>query len=653
MEYIRKIKKRRTALLLVLTVQVISVVNILAKDTTYTHVGEKILAYYADDSLKRKAAEFLIKNMPGKYGYEDELINRYDTLFALYERLQEEGEFDPDAALVEQCWWHLVDTYGHLDPLYLGRRYDTEVVSAEYLIDEIETAFEAWTTSPDFISRDFDLFCRYVLPYRIGNEPLEPYRRRHFEQFRKIRDSLIINDDRLIKELYHEFDRVRRYKNSKLMWRYPISMPRSKVEQARRGSCRHMSEYYVLTLRACGIPATIDFVNHWGNRSQGHEWVVVLKDSGEFLPFDALDRKRYLFTYKPAKIFRQTFEIQNIDHDAIEYVPGYLLAPDRMDVSHLYFPAFDIDVTGYDAVTEKYASYPYGVICVFDNKEWQPIDYGKACDGRFYFKNMIGDICYMAGYYDNEMFVPATPPFILDKEGKIRYITPDEEAYVDMHLTRKYPKFTRITSFSKGLLDASVEVSDSSDFSSSQTLMTILKRDAQDIVDSALSVERPYRYVRLKVGDNQEGNLAEIIFYGRKNGSGEEQTLNGIPYGFPDNDNGTSWREAVDGDCSTYLKKSRKKDGYIALDLGENTPYILTRVRYIPRSDTNFIIPGNHYRLEYWDGFMWQYVGEQTATDYYLDFQKVPAGRLYILHNLSEGIEERIFTYEEDKQQWW
>ena len=121
----------------------------------------------------------------------------------------------------------------------------------------------------------------------------------------------------------------------------------------------------------------------------------------------------------------------------------------------------------------------------------------------------------------------------------------------------------------------------------------------------------------------------------------------------PESDTGTSWQEAVDGDYATYFRKNKKESGYIALDLGENTPYILTRVRYVPRSDTNFIIAGNHYRLEYWDGFMWQYVGEQTATDYYLDFQKVPAGRLYILHNLSEGIEERIFTYEEDKQQWW
>ena len=65
---------------------------------------EVVLDYYANDSLKRKAAEFLIKNMPGKYGYEDDLINRYDTLFALYEKLYKTGNYEPDPMIAKQCW---------------------------------------------------------------------------------------------------------------------------------------------------------------------------------------------------------------------------------------------------------------------------------------------------------------------------------------------------------------------------------------------------------------------------------------------------------------------------------------------------------------------------------------------------------------------
>ena len=133
----------------------------------------------------------------------------------------------------------------------------------------------------------------------------------------------------------------------------------------------------------------------------------------------------------------------------------------------------------------------------------------------------------------------------------------------------------------------------------------------------------------MKFDDNREGNLAEIVFYGRKQGTEEEQALNGFAFGVPENEIETGWEQAVDGDYSTYFRKDKKVEGYVALDLGERNDHTLTRIRYVPRSDTNFI------------------------TDYYLDFQKVPAGKLYILHNLSGGAEERIFIYKNGIQQWW
>ena len=69
---------------------------------------EKVLDFYANDSLKRVAAEFLIENMPGKFGYRDKQIERYDTIFSLYERLYRSGNSESDPALVEQCWWNLL-----------------------------------------------------------------------------------------------------------------------------------------------------------------------------------------------------------------------------------------------------------------------------------------------------------------------------------------------------------------------------------------------------------------------------------------------------------------------------------------------------------------------------------------------------------------
>lgn len=110
---------------------------------------------------------------------------------------------------------------------------------------------------------------------------------------------------------------------------------------------------------------------------------------------------------------------------------------------------------------------------------------------------------------------------------------------------------------------------------------------------------------------------------------------------------------AIDGNFDTYFKKKKGEKGNICLDLGVDNPYKITRIRYVPQTDSNFIIPGNRYRLEYWNNASWKLIEEQTATNFDLHFSNVPAHQLYILHNLTSGIEERIFTYEEDKQVWW
>ena len=144
-----------------------------------------------------------------------------------------------------------------------------------------------------------------------------------------------------------------------------------------------------------------------------------------------------------------------------------MLNPNRMDVSHLYFNTYDVEIKGSDM--KQYKNYPYGVICVFDNKKWVPVDFGKVTDGVFHFQNMIGDVCYMAGFYVNGTFISATEPFVLTKSGEVKLIQCYTKNHVDMRLVRKYPKFTRISSFRKGLLGSKIEVSDDREFSSGRT----------------------------------------------------------------------------------------------------------------------------------------------------------------------------------------
>ena len=117
-------------------------------------------------------------------------------------------------------------------------------------------------------------------------------------------------------------------------------------------------------------------------------------------------------------------------------------------------------------------------------------------------------------------------------------------------------------------------------------------------------------------------------------------------------DNEHPYTLAMDGNLETWFDKPKNTVGWIGIDLGQGKSAYLTRIRFCPRSDTNFILVGNNYELFYWDR-EWKSAGRQTATDSILLYTEVPSGTLYLLHNHTRGKEERIFTYENGQQVWW
>lgn len=83
------------------------------------------------------------------------------------------------------------------------------------------------------------------------------------------------------------------------------------------------------------------------------------------------------------------------------------------------------------------------------------------------------------------------------------------------------------------------------------------------------------------------------------------------------------------------------------------TPKQVSKLRFIPRNDGNCIEVGDKYELVYWTNGTWKVLATLTAKENVLKLKNMPSGGLYVLKNLTKGHEERIFTYEEDKQVWW
>ena len=99
---------------------------------------EAVLEYYREDSLKTKAAEFLIGNMPGHYSFADTVsVNRYyDAVDAVLDSLS--------GRPMEEVKGVLERLPFRMDDIDYGKVEDVEIVTADYLIRHIDTAFVRW-----------------------------------------------------------------------------------------------------------------------------------------------------------------------------------------------------------------------------------------------------------------------------------------------------------------------------------------------------------------------------------------------------------------------------------------------------------------------------------------------------------------------------
>jgi hypothetical protein len=616
---------------------------------------EKVLKHYKDlgDKQKLDAAVFLISNMENAYSYQGENLKKYDTIFSLFDSLYQ-AKIYKDPPFLKAAWDSLIQKNGPIDVSKLDKVYDCKTLKADFLIRNIDAAFEEWQKSPLYDPNDFDLFCEFILPYRAGREPVEEYRQRYYKAFKHILDTAQTRAPGIVSGFGIELSKKRHFKVSHVFLNHPLELSVSKMEKGHRGVCRQLTNYTTLVMRSCGLPVAMDRAI-WANRSEGHSWNVLLLKNGAFIPFNALETKRKEFAYKPAKIFRRTFSSNYAPFRKLNLddVPAIFFTPNEIDVTAAYGHAFDVKVPiKYPYKGEKRKKF--GVICTFNNHSWAIVYWGKISWGNMHFKDMCSDVVYMGAYYENGKVIPATDPFLLQKDGKIRMFEGNGRKYKRMSLERKYPLFIQVERFAWGLDKTTAEGANRPDFSDSTILFTITKRSFQ-VTDSAVHHPKKFRYVRFQSALSRSANFAEVAFYGKKDNQSPEEKLSGKIIGYPSivNDDEHPYTHAMDGNLETWFLKTKNTIGWVGLDLGKGKERIITKVRFCPRSDTNFILAGDTYELFYWHQGEWKSMGKQIAKAAILLYKEVPSGTIYYLHNHSRGKEERIFSYEKGKQVWW
>ena len=221
-----------------------------------------VLDKYKDDSLKYKAAVFLIENLPFHYSYEGEPLNDYLKLFELHGK----GTMYPDKVLdsiKRACGPFHMDKLEAKSDIY---------IDPVYLIENIEWAFKVWREQPWGKNVSFEDFCEFVLPYRVGDERLESWRERIYNKYNTLLDSIRglpeAEDPKYISQILMDTLHKAPVYFTELFSFGPHYGP--KVVDWRSGSCVNFTDLQLYVFRALGLPCSEEIMLMRGNKNVPH-----------------------------------------------------------------------------------------------------------------------------------------------------------------------------------------------------------------------------------------------------------------------------------------------------------------------------------------------------------------------------------------------
>ena len=414
---------------------------------------EKALVYFykSKDTLKIKAINFLIANMPihrsFNYYWADSLGNRLP-----YNEL-DYPSFDSSIKAFEA----LKAVKPKIHPVR-NNYNDIDSIKGDYLIDNVERAFTEWKlTWTKKIS--FDDFCEYLLPYRVSVEPLQDWRAVYEQRFAK---NIEANKDKNPTEILDCFEAECNswFTNTFATEQRREPLPRLgalQVLHRKKGACEDGTDAIALALRSQGIPSTVDFIPFWATSSASH----FLYSSPNLLKapekkLDSLNNplpRAFRVPREPGKVLRTTYSRQMSTLANIlppdEIPNGFLQSLNYKDVTQEYWETEDVDIPiRILNQTENSKKIDVVYACVFNSLDWRVVWWGNINNNTAHFTNMSKGALYLPMKYTNKKLYPVGYPMAVGYKHK-QLLQPDtlhrhtvvlkeQEKYLKFHPAKKY-----------------------------------------------------------------------------------------------------------------------------------------------------------------------------------------------------------------------
>lgn len=605
-------------------------------------LGKVLNEFGFQNGIQRlNAAGFLIRNMHGKTYFDGDAVAGFhafiDSAYRIKCDVYDENKIYKDF-FADTC-------FPNATPVV---KYDLETIQSDYLIRNVNSAFEL-KDKPWSSHLTFEEFCEFILPYRVGNEIPENWRKIYREAFEDVltdsiktaREACIAVNNRLMANPVH------------LLRTSPVNFdikPTSLINMT-FGTDNDYAHLALYAMRALGIPVAVEFIPCFGNGDPGHTFNTVYDNDGKYYDFSAAEHNpgEHLSHFKGIpKIYRRTFSIQ-INSLAMvhgsEPIPEMFADPCIIDVTGNYECINAQDISFH--LDTKHPRKKFAYLCVFASNGWHPVAWTHIKRNMVKFQNVGPDVIYQLAYYENDTICPMGFPFRVDTLGVVSKFKPSGESTA-MLLERKYKPSSDQFKQSQLFIGGRFQAANRADFKDAADIYTISEAPSSKFAIVPASTAKPYKYYRYVAPNGSPVNMAEIEFYDKQSGT----ILAGRVFGMDSVgiDQQNSKEKVFDGDASSYFLSSQQT-GWVAFQLDK--PAQVDKIRYITRNDDNGIRKSNLYELFYMDSGKWISAGKKTASrDDAIIFRSVPSGAVYWLRNHTRGKEEHIFTYENGRQVW-
>ncbi|MCK4689998.1 MAG: transglutaminase domain-containing protein, partial [Candidatus Marinimicrobia bacterium] len=242
---------------------------------------KKVINVYQhpEDSLKLKAAFFLISNM------EEKGFIRYTVVGSTEKDIGFNVLNYPDYNKMISGWDSLEDMYGKLHQKKEEIVIDYNTITSGFLINNIDLAFKAWTENPWARHIKFDQFCEYILPYRSTNEPLENWRTYFYDKYSWVKDSVKQKNDPIEASILINNDIKSWFTFDPRFYRQSTDQGLSNMLKNKIGRCEDMTNLTIFAMRSMGIPVMSDFTPYWAKTGNNHAWNAIIDTTGKVIIF--------------------------------------------------------------------------------------------------------------------------------------------------------------------------------------------------------------------------------------------------------------------------------------------------------------------------------------------------------------------------------